>query len=1083
MTDLADNNISGRFFRKLDWYAFWAAFAISLAVYFYTLAPTVTLEDSGELAVAGDWLGVPHPPGYPIWSILSWLFARVFSFVTFRGQPNPAWCIALQSAVFGALATGITSMLICRSGSDMLKQSRNILNRASHSLDGIISWIGGVTCSLLLAFSPVMWSQAVIVEVYSLNAFFLTLIFLLSYKWMCKPTNGTLYMTAFVFGLGLTNYQVLLLAALPLVIIVMLKDIKLFRDFAIAGIPLVILLAGRGNILQGAINHPLEMSGFVYMGVNALILILAYFLLPNGKTVALTILFAELGVAFYLYMPIVSDFRNPPMNWGYPRTWEGFKHAITRGQYEKIEVASVISTAFIHQIGSYFADLRFQFTLLAAPLGFLPFALWQIKVQGRRVNALYVAISLSMLAIFFAMLEKFLAPGSVPLTILYKMLFAFVLLIMTAGIIAITINQCIEVFYKLSGKTRKEQSDNFTIGLDSISQQWTLATLAGFLVMSVLLIALANPKGDIQDAFIQKVKFISSHALFSFWIGYGLIFGLAALDAFFKNRPLIRKSVLAIALPVAFLLPLVPLRENAYNSELVRIYGGAEQNGHDFGWQFGNYQLRGADAITEELSPSEEPLPNPEFPPEMGPDAIFYGGTDPGRFVPTYMIYSAKVREDVYLITQNALADGTYMSVMRDLYGDKIWIPDPPDSAKAFQRYVEEVQSGKRPRNAELKIENGRVQVSGALGVMEINGILAQMIFEHNNYRHDFYVEESYVIPWMYPYLTPHGLIMKINKNMTPLTPEYVINDMDFWDWYLRRLHDNTKFIRDIVARKSFSKLRSAIAGLYTSRNMPAEAEKAFHEARILYPLSPEATFRLVQEICMPQNRFHYSADIMQEFGKQDPGNTRVFELIKIIQDAEKLTERIKVLEASSQNNAMDANVAIELADCYMKVRSRGRFLEVMTSLINAPELPPQLLFQAANMLLAAGCPVEMDKALTLCMQRIPSNIMPEAYLDIYKMYAQANNPQKMMTVIKLYLNLKPSDWRAWLDYSALQVQFQDAESATRSLENAIRMGGNEAISIAEQDQRFATIRNVAISRTQNIMGISDQPLRRQIGF
>ena len=44
------------------------------------------------------------------------------------------------------------------------------------------------------------------------------------------------------------------------------------------------------------------------------------------------------------------------------------------------------------------------------------------------------------------------------------------------------------------------------------------------------------------------------------------------------------------------------------------------------------------------------------------------------------------------------------------------------------------------------RVGSDRVQVSGAAGVMEINGILAQMIFEHNNYHHDFYVEESYVM-------------------------------------------------------------------------------------------------------------------------------------------------------------------------------------------------------------------------------------------------------------------------------------------------------------------------------------------------
>jgi hypothetical protein len=166
------------------------------------------------------------------------------------------------------------------------------------------------------------------------------------------------------------------------------------------------------------------------------------------------------------------------------------------------------------------------------------------------------------------------------------------------------------------------------------------------------------------------------------------------------------------------------------------------------------------------LEATEEPLPNPLFPAAMGPDAVFFGGTDPGRFVPTYMIYSARVRPDVFLITQNALADNTYMATMRALYADQIWMPTTDDSAQSFKIYVDEVNAGKRPRNAELVVENGRVQVSGALGVMEINGILCEMIWRNNNFRHAFYVEESYPIQWMYPYFTPHGLIMKLNNEL-----------------------------------------------------------------------------------------------------------------------------------------------------------------------------------------------------------------------------------------------------------------------------------------------------------------------------
>ena len=285
--------------------------------------------------------------------------------------------------------------------------------------------------------------------------------------------------------------------------------------------------------------------------------------------------------------------------------------------------------------------------------------------------------------------------------------------------------------------------------LDEVTQQWLIATVAAFLMMSVLLIVLANPKGDLQDTFIQKVKFISSHGLFALWIGYGLVFSLAALDALLsaaltwwssirgETAPAREReatlAVLAAAVLATLALAAIPVYRNYTDDRLVYEFGGAEQNGHDYGWQFGNYQLRGAAAITEELDADEEPLPNPLFPPEMGPNAVFFGGTDPGRFVPTYMITA-----NHFLITQNALADNTYMATMRDLYADQIWMPTPEDSARAFKIYVDEVEAGKRPRNAELVVENGRVQVSGALGVMEINGILCEMIWRNNTFRHAF---------------------------------------------------------------------------------------------------------------------------------------------------------------------------------------------------------------------------------------------------------------------------------------------------------------------------------------------------------
>ena len=122
-TTAATHSVDSRtdsFFGKLDWAAFWTATLLTFAVYFFTLGPSVGLEDSGELATAGAHLGVPHPPGYPFWTLCSWIFCKLFFWVSYMGHPTPAWAISCFSAAAGALAAGCTAMLICRSARDFV---------------------------------------------------------------------------------------------------------------------------------------------------------------------------------------------------------------------------------------------------------------------------------------------------------------------------------------------------------------------------------------------------------------------------------------------------------------------------------------------------------------------------------------------------------------------------------------------------------------------------------------------------------------------------------------------------------------------------------------------------------------------------------------------------------------------------------------------------------------------------------------------------------------------------------------------------------------------------------------------------
>lgn len=954
---------TGSFFRRVDWSAFWTTLVISLGAYWYTLAPTVTLEDSGELAVASDYLGVPHPPGYPSWSLLTWFFQWIFHWVKYNGQPNPAWGVAFASAVCGAGACAALALLISRSGSDMLRSMKRATEVLGIQTENLICWVGGVAGGLLFAFSPVLWSQSVIVEVYSLNALFLVVIIVLTYWWMCRPKEDyLLYAASFLFGLGFTNHQSIVFAGLGLAAAIWFRDRRLFRDCLAAGFLAIAgyliwkasQISGAGSEAALRQKHLTVMVALLLLASPIGLFFIERRLFTEWKRVLILAACLVLGVSFYAYLPFSSE-QNPPINWGYPRTPEGFKHAFTRGQYEKIDPVANLKNAV--QNPGYFAALLN--TIIFSPRDYI--------------------------------------------SVVSQFMWGFSILVLI-----------IPFFWRQ---------------VDWAARSWLLVTLITFFSLTVIFVIFQYPQLDVQTLFIGRVQYIQAHAIFALWIAYGLILGLTWIEVKAGGMG----AVKVLGLVAVALLPLGLVLRNAYDDEYIKIVGGVEQNGHTYGWQFGNWQLEGVRGIESDfrhwLEPAEfdefwAKYPTPGYPSPMETNAVFYGGTDPGRFVPTYMIYSAKVRSDVYLITQNALADNTYMSVMRDLYGDMIWIPSQQDSNYAFQKYVEDVQAGRIPAGADVQFQDGRVSVQGVQGVMMINGILARMIFEANKHKHPFYVEESYVIPWMYPYLEPHGLIMKINAEpLQNLTPQMVENDRKFWDWYADYLLKDPKFLRDVVARKTFSKLRGAIAGIYAYRRMFDDAEHAFQQAIDLYPLSPEANFRLA-DVHMQQREFTDARKLIEKFLDLDPANTKVRDFLNQIRETENADARRVELEAQFASGQGELNAALELADLYNKLRMDGAFQGLTMNILNDTNLP-------ANY-----------------------------YLSIAKMYADAKRMDLLAYALQRYLTREPGNPRVWVDLSAVLVLLNQQDRAMESLRRAIDLGGDQIRDIVRQDNRFESVRD-----------------------
>ncbi|MFM8231440.1 MAG: protein O-mannosyl-transferase family, partial [Chthoniobacterales bacterium] len=85
---------SSPLFARPDWVSAAVTAVISGAVYFYTAMPNVGLLDSGEFVVAAQHFGVPHPTGYPLWTLLTWLFQLL-------PIGNAAWEVNLFSGLCG----------------------------------------------------------------------------------------------------------------------------------------------------------------------------------------------------------------------------------------------------------------------------------------------------------------------------------------------------------------------------------------------------------------------------------------------------------------------------------------------------------------------------------------------------------------------------------------------------------------------------------------------------------------------------------------------------------------------------------------------------------------------------------------------------------------------------------------------------------------------------------------------------------------------------------------------------------------------------------------------------------------------
>jgi tetratricopeptide (TPR) repeat protein len=345
------------------------AFVAALGLYTWTLAPTVTLVDSGELIVAARTLGVAHPPGFPLYVLLAHL-ATLVPFDSVAGRVNFA------SALFAALASSVVTLVVLEAlitarissptNKARTKADRKVGKRSASLVrapkdtaqEPLLIWVPCVASGLLLAFSRTLWGYATIAEVYTLNTLLILVIFFLMFRWRrgilearrqdgsstrAKDPRGADGQT--VRNEGATGKGDGATARFP-------RDASLYAAAFVFGLALGVHHVSVGLMLPAFAVVVFATEGFKFF---------------TSRRLVYAALFGFAGLfAIYAYLPLAAS-RNPIMNWGDPRTLERLWWHVTGRQYQVFFSFSLNTMA--NQFGDFIKLAAREFSPWWLPVG------------------------------------------------------------------------------------------------------------------------------------------------------------------------------------------------------------------------------------------------------------------------------------------------------------------------------------------------------------------------------------------------------------------------------------------------------------------------------------------------------------------------------------------------------------------------------------------------------------------------------------------------------------------------------------------------------------------------------------------
>lgn len=313
-----------------DWKPPYAAaggvFALVFLGYLLTLAPSVTFWDAGELIAAIHTLGIPHPPGTPLFVLMGHVWSNFFPF------GEVAWRLNLMSAMFSAAGAGAFFLVV---HATLLRVTDGMEQRRRRS----VALGGAAAAAVIGAFTFTNWQNSNETEVYSVATFTIAAVCWLCYLWRNERLDPAgrssrwVLLIVYLAGLSMGNHLLALLAG-PAVVAFMMATVlgtpapdavDRRREWAqvavVAGVWALLIGTGLGSTTLTIVGGACFLAAAIFAGTAGA--------LPFALA---TLAIASIGVTTYLFLFIRAG-QHPIINEAAPSTFSALLDVIRRAQY------------------------------------------------------------------------------------------------------------------------------------------------------------------------------------------------------------------------------------------------------------------------------------------------------------------------------------------------------------------------------------------------------------------------------------------------------------------------------------------------------------------------------------------------------------------------------------------------------------------------------------------------------------------------------------------------------------------------------------------------------------------------------